>query len=166
VTYYQRYRLSYITALMAWMSATRILSSSHISHQRSCSKINNDWFPTHVDTSRSDYSFKVQSNYEILLLFNHRCHYCIITPPLVLVRTESSKVYIIRLSLPLHVIHSSHLTVILNTVRTTNVLCAYLSAFAVKFQTKLDFVRAWRRLVSNIPSWLFWWWRNCTAFRI
>ena len=83
--------------------------------------VNNSWFQNHVDTSRKDYSFKVQSNYEVLLLFTHRCHYCIIISPIALVRTEPSKVYIGRLSLPLHVIHSSRLNVILNKERTTNV---------------------------------------------
>jgi hypothetical protein len=38
MTFSQWYRLSYITALMARMSATRILSSARMSHQRPCNE--------------------------------------------------------------------------------------------------------------------------------
>jgi len=48
----------------------------------------------------------------------------------------------VRLSLPLYVNHSSHLTVTLNTVRKLMFRAPIYHAYAVKFQTKLDYVRA------------------------
>jgi hypothetical protein len=117
-------------------------------------KVNDSCFKTHVDTSPIRPFFQnpitlwnITLPHSPLTLLRH-------ISPIALLRTELSKVYTVRLSLPLHVIHSSYLTAILNAVRTS-VSCAY-HTYAVKFQTKPDFVRAWRGLVSSILSWLFW----------